>query len=321
MHNNLKNITKSVFKISVIITTYSFIIYKLIDEKSILYLSEFLEGFNISSAFLLVTVFGLMIINWSLEAYKWKLLVSKYELISLKNAIKSVFAGISVGIFTPNRIGEIGGRALLLKKENRIKSMSSSILGSISQSVVTFIFGILSLFSGLLFYSNQFNLFLSSNFIAIMLLMSVLTIIVLLIYFNINRFSALFEKKSFLRKYSTHFNFIKTYTKFELFEILSYSFFRYIIYVTQFFLLLIFFETEISVFEAYISISITYLIVSLIPSIVLADLGIRGTVSLFIIGLFTSSETGIIPAAFLIWLINLVLPSIVGSVIFYRTKI
>ena len=56
----------------------------------------------------LVLVFFLMFVNWSIDAIKWQFLVSKLKSFFLVG-FKAVFLGITVSIFTPNRVGEFGG--------------------------------------------------------------------------------------------------------------------------------------------------------------------------------------------------------------------
>ena len=58
-----------------------------------------------------------------------------------------------------------------------------------------------------------------------------------------------------------------------------------------------------------------------IPSIALADLGIREAVALTIIGLESNNHIGILSATLVIWAINLVIPAIFGSVLIFKSKI
>ena len=55
------------------------------------------------------------------------------------NARKAVFSGITVSTFTPNRIGEYGGRVFCLEKGDRIKAVFITILCSMSQLLTTVI--------------------------------------------------------------------------------------------------------------------------------------------------------------------------------------
>ena len=64
-----------------------------------------------------------------------------------------------------------------------------------------------------------------------------------------------------------------------------------------------------------------------IPTIALTELGIRGSVSLYFIGLYFTSlgimcsyDMGIITATTVLWIINLVIPAITGAIFVFRLK-
>jgi hypothetical protein len=50
-----------------------------------------------------------------------------------------------------------------------------------------------------------------------------------------------------------------------------------------------------------------------VPTIALAELGLRGKVSLELLGLLSSNSVGIVTTAVGIWVINLLLPAIAGT--------
>jgi hypothetical protein len=66
-------------------------------------------------------------------------------------------------------------------------------------------------------------------------------------------------------------------------------------------------------------------VLAIVPTIALAELGFRGKVSLLLFGLLSSNHIGIIATAAGIWIINLILPAIAGSIFilglrFFRNK-
>lgn len=75
----------------------------------------------------------LMPINWLLETKKWQILLLPFHDWSFGKCLRGVLAGVSVSAATPNRIGEIGGRLLVAKKEEIPGVLASSLLGSIAQ--------------------------------------------------------------------------------------------------------------------------------------------------------------------------------------------
>ncbi|MFB0924241.1 MAG: lysylphosphatidylglycerol synthase domain-containing protein, partial [Vicingaceae bacterium] len=68
--------------------------------------------------FILGIVLILMFLNWGIEAVKWRFTIRNIEEISIFKSFKLIFTGITLGFLTPNRIGEIPARALLLNGSN-----------------------------------------------------------------------------------------------------------------------------------------------------------------------------------------------------------
>ena len=70
-------------------------------------------------ALLFLLTILLMPINWSLETWQWLRLMRYKSPLSFRKAFSCVLAGISVSMFTPNRVGEFAGRLLLLSSNRR----------------------------------------------------------------------------------------------------------------------------------------------------------------------------------------------------------
>jgi hypothetical protein len=89
-----------------------------------------------------VLVFVLMFVNWSLEALKWKISVQHVQPVSFFRSLKAIFSGVSFSVTTPNRTGEYLGRVLYMDDGNRLRAISLTILGSMSQLIITVLFGV-----------------------------------------------------------------------------------------------------------------------------------------------------------------------------------
>ena len=98
------------------------------------------SAFSNISVINLILVFLLMFVNWSLEALKWKLSVQHVQPVSFARAVKAILSGVSFSVTTPNRTGEYLGRVLYMNEGNRLKAISLTILGSLSQLIVTIFF-------------------------------------------------------------------------------------------------------------------------------------------------------------------------------------
>ncbi len=267
-------------------------------------------------------VFLLMFLNWGIESLKWKLLLKPLENIRFAKAFKSVFAGCSITMITPNRTGEFGGRILFVKAENRIKAISTNILGSISQMIITSIVGCTGLIY-LIYFSNldsklillpwifnNFNIYLSLG----------VSIILALFYFNSHFFIVFISRFKFLHKIVQHVKVVEQFSKFELLIILFCSFLRYLVFILQYILIMQVMHVEMESSIAFWLIGVFYLMMAIIPTIGFTELPIRSALGISIFGILSTNVLGIQVACFAIWIINLVIPATIGSAFLLMRK-
>ncbi|MFN5334366.1 MAG: hypothetical protein ACK5BV_04170, partial [Bacteroidota bacterium] len=62
-------------------------------------------------------------------------------------------------------------------------------------------------------------------------------------------------------------------------------------------------------------------IMAIIPTIAFAELGIRGKVALWVAGLYTNQVMAVATGTVFIWLINLMLPAIIGTFFIWNLKL
>src|SRR6266498_1083351 len=94
----------------------------------------------------LVLVIILMLMNWSMEAMKWKISIQRIQPVSFLKSFRAVLSGISFSVNTPNRIGEYLGRVLYMEEGNRLRAVSLTIVCSMSQLIITLFAGLIGLF-------------------------------------------------------------------------------------------------------------------------------------------------------------------------------
>jgi len=266
----------------------------------------------------------LMFINWSIESKKWQLLVNHIQHFSFYRAFKSVLSGCSVTMLTPNRVGEYGGRILYVDAPNRIKAISLTIVGSISQLLITMIMGCFGLF--ILRYLSQCNLteanVLPQFWESVILSLSVgLTLILLLFYIRLGWLVRLMEKLPALQKIVRHISVLDEFNNRQLLQILSLSFLRYLVFVLQYVLLLQVMGVHIAPLLCFWLMTIFYLVLAVAPTIGFIELPVRVSASWAILKLYTINEIGVGAAALGIWIINLVIPAVIGSLLILSIKI
>ena len=270
----------------------------------------------------LVLVIFLMFLNWFVESLKWRFLVSKIEKVSIKTSLRAVFSGITVSSFTPNRVGEYGGRVFCLKHADRIQGVLITVIGSMGQLIVTIVFGLV----GILLLPNlmpSFDLFLKDlefSYLIILFVVILLSTLLILLFLNASVFTVLLSKFRFLTKFSKYSKVFSFYSSSELLEVLVYSFVRYIIFTSQYFILLNIFSVELSYINSMILITTMLFVVSVIPTVAIAEIGIRGSVALYLFGLLSNNSIGILSATFSLWIINLVLPALIGIIFIFTLR-
>lgn len=268
----------------------------------------------------LLVVVLLMFLNWGIEAKKWQISVASIHSINFTKAFKAILSGVSFSVTMPNRIGEYFGRILYLPEGNRLKSISVTLVGSISQLYVTIICGT----AGLFFLKKQLIQHDILNEIVYRFAIAGFGLVILfltLIYFRIVFIEKLFERWIKNSRYLYLIESLRTFNVQLLLRLLLLSFLRYLVFLVQYFLLFSLFDISLPAIIVWSVVSVLFLILAVVPSIALVEVGLRGEISLRLMAMFTSNGLGVGLATVTIWFINLVLPAIVGSVLFLGIKV
>ena len=264
----------------------------------------------------------MMFFNWFLESLKWRFLISKIENVTIKRSIRAVFSGITVSAFTPNRVGEYAGRVFCLEKADRIQGVLITVIGSMAQLITTIVFGLI----GILLLPNlmpEFDALLSEIIFAypiMLFIIILLNALLVTLFLNASVFSVVLSKFKFLRNFAKYNEVFTFYNSSELLEVLLYSIARYIVFTTQFFILLQVFGVDVSYIDAIILTTTMLFVISVIPTIAITEIGIRGSVALFLFSLVSVNTAGILSATFLMWVINLLLPALIGVAFIFTLK-
>lgn len=282
----------------------------------------------------LAAVIGLMFLNWGIEARKWQVLVRFIERISLFKAFKAVFSGQSLAVNTPNRIGEYVGRVVYLHEGNRLKGIALTIVGSLSQTIITMLAGLAGMYLMKVSITGALKNILTEvgllqrypNLAPLayeIIFFSVLAgvVVMLVVYFELSWLTRLAEKLPLVRRYSYLIEKLEELHWKELTRILSLSVTRYVVFLVQFILLLRFFGVDIPVWEAAGLVSVFYLVLAVVPTISSVELSLRGLAAVELFGIVSTNTLGIIATAAGIWLINLIIPALAGSLFILGIKL
>src|SRR5690606_24040412 len=160
----------------------------------------------------LSVVVVLMFANWFLEVVKWQYLCRPIERLGVWRATPSVLCGLSMAVFTPNRIGEYGGRVMFLQPRKRIFGVVAMGVGALAQLVLTSVAGSLSI----AWFVNRFFEVSTIGGIAIWLLACLYAGFFLMLYFNVRWINSWIQRIRFLRKFHRFFEILTRYNRKEL---------------------------------------------------------------------------------------------------------
>lgn len=268
----------------------------------------------------LTSVVLLMLANWGIEAAKWQLAVAAVHPVRWGTAFKAVLAGVAFSVTMPNRIGEYAGRIMYLPEGVRLKSVAVTVVGSISQLLITLVCGA----AGFLFLGKALlaSGMLSEVWYRVVLFGTVGVIAVVgLLYFAAGSIGGGLERWFTTSRYLYLVQSLKRMDTNILLLLLVLSFLRYLIFIVQYFLLFSFFGVEASFWQVSCVVSTMFLAMAALPTVALAELGFKGEISLQLMSLFTQNGLGVVLASASVWAINLMLPALLGCLLILSIRV
>ena len=246
----------------------------------------------------IIFILFLSFLNRFLEILKWQNLVLVIHKISIAEASKQVLASLTLGIFTPNGIGEYAGKALYFDKNQTSKIVFLNLICNGIQLILTIVLGAV----GLLILGYWFWV-----------------LIILLIGFGL-LLLGFFTQKIKIKGYSID-QFIakiqeipkKIHQKNIILGIA-----RYITFSHQSYFLYVAFGVQIPYSILMATIITVYLLASSLPSFQFLDFAVKGSVAVYFFSILGVNEWIVVFVTTLMWFLNVVIPVILGS--FYVIK-
>lgn len=269
------------------------------------------SSFDITNSLALIIAIGLIPLNWFLEFIKWRITTKALtEEVSSDSVKHSFYAGMITGLLTPNMIGNFIGRMYYFKRKDRIVVTLLTLISNQAQFLVTLLIGSICF---LLMPSVDGSLTLDMYaWIAIGLVL----VLGLTGYFYLEKLLQIFSKtRKIGRRLDLVFLRLSTFRS----EVLTLSLLRYVVFITQFTLILIAFGVA---FEPIViaKIAQVYLISAMIPTLLLGKLGVRESVGILILGSLGIPEFTVLISSLSIWFLNLILPSFLVLVLLKSKK-
>lgn len=313
-----KKLFSYLLKAGILLLAFAFIYHQFLSKNENLRQFELLTT-KINSNQVITTisfVVLLMGLNWLLESLKWQFLSRRLARISVWEAVEAVFCGLTWAIFTPNRVGEYGGRVMFLPVRKRIHGVFAMAVGSFAQNVITNLTGLVAS----VWFLYYFNLVNNWILLGIAVLSFFFLLLLFVFYFNIKWLVGLLNRIKFLKKYHRFFDIMGRYSFSELLAVTGYSLARFLVFTFQYYLVIHLLLPEIYFFEMIMTVIVFIFIQSALPSLDLLDIGVRSFTAAHLFLYITNQQIAIIAAVSAIWLINLIIPAILGSVFVLKLK-
>ncbi len=280
----------------------------------------FWQQFRRGNQFWIIAAIVLMPVNWLLESRKWQILMQPLAPVSLREAVRAILAGVTISMFTPNRIGEYGGRLLAVDVRHNWPTVLASLVGSFAQLLVLLGGGVIGAYFCLQNLLNPEPYLLLSSFLLGGSFVSILS----LVYFNVDLIIPILRRiplGKWSRPVLKQLLALRHYHRPLLLQALLLAFLRYAVYSGQYYLILRFFGLNAPILAAFSGIATIFLIQTSIPLPPLMGLLARGEIALFIWSHYSDHSLGILTATFLLFIINLSVPALLGAGIIVKTNV
>ena len=243
------------------------------------------------------------IFNWFFEILKWQKLAAFVQSTSFYNSLKQCLAALTASLLTPNRIGDYAAKVAYYPSQHRKRILVLNLIGHMAQMTATVVIGL----TGLYFFSDQYGIDLPLFRIA-----RIAALVVIIILFSIFSGGKVKYRVKGIQL-GKLFSFLRTLPLSLKASTLLLSFIRYFIFSAQFVWLLQLFGVEVSYFQAMVVISTLYLISSLIPTFMITDVIVKGSIALYLFNLAGVNDLTVLSIITLMWILNFALPALIGS--------
>lgn len=311
MTNRAKRIAGIIIKVAILILVAWVLYHKLNNHQNLREFKRLMQHLGTRTVTITLTVvIFLMFVNWCLEAVKWKYLCRYIQRISLWKAIEAVFCGLTWAAFTPNRIGEYGGRVMFLKPRKRIFGVVAMGVGALAQLVITSVAGSLSI----AWFAHRFFDIGWLGDIGLWILAVAYGSFFLLLYFNVRWIDRLVRHLGFMQRFYRFFELLNRYNRRELIAVFLQSLARFTVFTSQYCILMLVLIPDIDFLPMLFMIFILFFVQAILPTLDLFDFGLRSVTASYLYSHITTHDIAVMAIASCIWFINLILPAILGSV-------
>lgn len=282
-------------------------------------INEIVTAAKQANILLIILASVLVIPNVYLQYFKWKITANVVLAENSNTKIwLSLFYGISAGVFTPARVGEYFGRAIVFRDKSLISVTLATILDKLFLLLIITFFGSLS---SILFIHYYYNIEYYLT-VGLFIVIFALFYFIFLMIFN-DKFwnNLLFEKLKSSQKLQWLFNKIEVFRKLDkkfATKMLVVSFLFYSCFLVQYAILVIAFSNHTNLLFYVWAANLVMFAKTIIPPVSLGELGIREGASIFFITALGESASVGFNASIFLFFINVLIPSLIGLILLLK---
>ncbi len=253
-----------------------------------------------------------MFANISVEAIKWQRLVRSITVIPFSTSLMAVYSGIVAGIITPHGIGDYVGRVLFIHADKRLESIGSVLFSRVAQLCITCITGVAALIYFYFFIEGNERMLLALAIACVTLL------VICMAWSYRGRLLDNMKHIPVLKNIEKWFEQLRIYNNQLFAQTLGLSALRYLIFLSQFVCLLIYFGVELPLQILAVGAIFTFFVKSVIPSFL--DIGVRELAAVFFFSAYQIADEKVLLASLSLWFFNLLIPAVIGLFCMFKIE-
>jgi hypothetical protein len=269
-------------------------------------------AFSAQGLFSLALCLLLIPVNWGIEAFRWKLITAPVEAVSYYTATQSVYSGVCLGNLAPGRATEFLAKIIFFKPENRPRITVLHFINGLFQLSITILAGLGALWVHLNSFGSEhaWMAYVAGGLSALLLL------VLCLCLYRLNPILNFVSRKLSKEKQIEDFSY--PFTTGLVIQLFFLSVLRYSVFFCQMALLIYLFHHEQPGLFILSEIALYFLITTVIPMISVLEAPIRAAIALVVFRDSGISNSVLALSSVLIWLVNIIIPSIYGYLILLR---
>jgi len=287
----------------------------LIDMTSILAAFQTANGYYVAIAVVLVLPnIGLQWLKWRFLLRVGATIVRDYEVTA------SLFCGFALGLVTPVRLGEFGGRALMFPSSMKMKIAGLTLIDKAATMSVTVATGVIATWLFALrthwFYWSSWAVVLPAAFVFIVTFIVITKRRIVWEWMrckgqHVRRADELMTKME---------NGLAIFPKRDLLYVILLSSLFYLTFVTQFYMFLNAF-IDTGFWWTTIAIMTIMIAKTMAPALTLGELGVREGLSVLLLGFLGISQAAALSSSLLLFVTNILFPSLIGAVFLFHVPV